>query len=120
MFLRRALVLMRIGSKRNLLMKRQEIHLQNNMEINQDVVNIALTSIIAVAGWALRVVWDSVKALQGADKELTKELSEIKTLVKGDYVRREEFDHKFSELTKAIFTKLDKISDKIDGKEDRR
>jgi hypothetical protein len=89
------------------------------MEINQDVLNIILGSIITITGWLLKTVHDSVKALQDADKKLTEELSDIKSLVKGDYVKRDEFDSKFDRLTTAIFTKLDKISDKIDGKQDK-
>jgi CHASE3 domain sensor protein len=60
-------------------------------------------------------VWQAVKDLQKADKDLTAKVAEIEVLVAGHYVKRDDLD----QLSKAIFAKLDRIEDKLDGKVDK-
>lgn len=66
-------------------------------------------------GFLLNSVWNSVKELQSTDLNLAKKVSEIEVLVAGNYIRKEEFDR----LSTAIFTKLDRIEDKLSNKVDR-
>lgn len=69
----------------------------------------------ALGGFFIKVIWDSVKELQEADRELTDRVHEVEKLIAGDYVRRDYLDGKID----AIFVKLDKIEDKVDRKVDK-
>ena len=83
--------------------------------IDQTLINWILACGGALLGAMLNAIWNSVKDLQSADKALTKQVSEIEVLVAGSYVKRDDMD----KLTTAIFTKLDRIEAKIDGKADK-
>lgn len=83
--------------------------------MDQTLINWLLGGFGALIGFLLNVVWQSVKDLQTADKQLATKVSEIEVLVAGDYVKKDEF----SDLGKALFAKLDKIEDKIDRKVDK-
>lgn len=60
-------------------------------------------------------MWQAVKDLQKADRDLATKVAEIEVLVAGDYLKRDEF----SETIKTMFTKLDRIEDKLNLKADR-
>ena len=66
-------------------------------------------------GWVLKVVWESLTALQMADKSLADKVATIEILVAGSYVTKDEFTKTLS----ALFAKLDRIEDKIDRKMDK-
>ena len=66
-------------------------------------------------GFLLTVIWEAVKDLQAADKALTTKVSDIEVLVAGTYVKKDEFNI----MANTIFSKLDRIMDKIDGKADK-
>ena len=66
---------------------------------------IATLLITATVKW----LWDSHKALQLADKELSEKVGKIEVLVAGQYITREEFDRGIQ----RIFEKLDHIESKI-------
>jgi hypothetical protein len=83
--------------------------------MSQEIFNIAIGIISTLGGWWLKVMWDSLKELQAADKELVDKLSRIEILVAGNYVRREEFDR----VVERLFIKLDHIELKIDAKADK-
>lgn len=83
--------------------------------MDQTIVNWMLAAFGSLLGFMLNVVWQSAKDLQKADKELTAKVAEIEVLVAGGYVKKDEF----SDLSKALFAKLDKIEDKIDRKADK-
>jgi hypothetical protein len=83
--------------------------------MSQEIYNIALGLAGTLGGWWLKVMWDSLKELQSADKDLTEKVSRIEVLVAGNYVKREEFDRAFERL----FVKLDSIELKIDAKADK-
>lgn len=83
--------------------------------IDQAVFNIVLTVAAALGGWYLKAMWDSVKDLRNADRELADKLAAIEVLVAGKYVPREHFERSVNEL----FRKLDRIYDKLDGKVDK-
>lgn len=83
--------------------------------MDQVIVNWLLAGFGALIGFLLTVVWQAVKDLQQADNELTNKVAEIKVLVAGDYVKKDEF---LKSVT-ALFTKLDRIEDKLDKKADK-
>jgi len=66
-------------------------------------------------GVLMKMMWDSYKSLKETDKELADKVSNIEVLVAGQYVKREDF----AQVTNQIFTKLDKILDKLDQKVDK-
>lgn len=84
--------------------------------MEQTLVNWFLAGFGGVIGFLLKSVWESVKELQHADKELAAKVGEIEVLVAGAYVRKEEL----VKINEAIFTKLERIEYKLDGKADKR
>lgn len=82
---------------------------------NQQLFNMVFAVAGALGGWWMKAIWESVKDLNKADQELSSQVSDLKVLVAGGYVRTEQFDS----MSKAIFTKLDRIEDKLDGKVDK-
>lgn len=56
-----------------------------------------------------------VRALQSSERDMMDKLSAIEILVAGKYIQRDEMH----EHIKALFTKLDKIETKLDGKVDK-
>lgn len=75
-----------------------------------------LFGVIAVLfGWLARIMWTSIRDLQQSGSDTAEKVQKIEVLVAGDYVRKVDLDRKVD----AIFTKLDKISDKLDGKVDK-
>lgn len=83
--------------------------------MEQQLFNIAVGVAGALGGWWMKAMWDAVKELKVADERLASQVSDLKVLVAGDYVRREMFDR----LSDAIFAKLDRIESKLDGKADK-
>lgn len=83
--------------------------------MDQGLINWLLAGFGTLIGFLLRAVWQAVKDLQDADKQLANKVGRIEVLVAGDYVKRETFDR----LSDALFTKLDRIENKLDGKVDK-
>lgn len=81
----------------------------------QSLINIIIAIVNFFGGWTLKIIWDALRALQDADKDLTNKVSSIEVLVAGNYVSRDEFQKTII----AVFTKLDRIEDKIDHKADK-
>lgn len=63
----------------------------------------------------MKVLHESVRDLQEADKKLAEKVGSVEVLVAGNYVKRDEL----AQSLNAIFAKLEKISDKLDGKADK-
>lgn len=85
-------------------------------------VNAALVVITFLGGIVMKVVWDAISALRQSlaemrqeDTKLASKVQAIEVLVAGTYIKRDEFER----LSQAIFSKLDKIMEKLDGKVDR-
>lgn len=83
--------------------------------MDQAIINWLLTGFGALIGFLLNAVWQAVKDLQTADKELAGKVVEIEVLVAGAYVRKDEF----TQSVNALFAKLDRIEDKLDKKVDK-
>lgn len=83
--------------------------------MTQELFNIVVGVAGALGGWWLKVMWETLKDLQVADKELMDKVSKIEVLVAGAYVKREEFDR----VAQRLFEKLDHIENKLDHKADK-
>lgn len=77
--------------------------------------NIGIGLISAMLGWWLNNVWASLKELQAADRELAEKVASIEILVAGQYVTRDEFNN----VLNQVFSKLDRIIEKLNAKADR-
>lgn len=84
--------------------------------MDQTIINWLLAGFGALIGFLLNAVWQAVKDLQTADKQIVEKVSQIEVLVAGAYVKKDDF---MSHMM-ALFTKLDKIEDKIDRKADKQ
>ena len=84
--------------------------------MDQQLINWLIAAFGGILGFILHAVWDAVKDLQKADKEMAEKVSNIEVLVAGNYVKKEEFDQSIQRL----FEKLDHIDEKLDGKVDRK
>jgi len=83
--------------------------------MDQALVNWLMAGFGGLIGFLLNVVWQSVKDLQKADRVLAERVGEIEVLVAGSYITKTDF----TQVTDAIFRKLDRIEDKLDGKADK-
>lgn len=83
--------------------------------MDQQFFNIAVAMVGGLGGWIMNTMWQSLKELQTADKDLADKVGAIEILVAGQYIKRDDFD----KVADAIFRKLDKIEDKLDGKADK-
>ena len=83
--------------------------------MDQALVNWLLAGFGGLIGFLLNVVWQAVKDLQKVDKVLAERVGEIEVLVAGSYITKTDF----TQVTDAIFRKLDRIEDKLDGKADK-
>lgn len=83
--------------------------------MDQQIFNIAVALVGALGGWWMNTMWQSLKDLQKADRELADKVAAIEILVAGEYVKRESFDR----AVDRIFEKLDNIDAKLNGKADK-
>ena len=81
----------------------------------QTFINIAIGLIGALGGWVLNNLKSSIDELRKADSALADKVQHIEVLVAGTYVKRDDME----KLGSALFTKLDKIEAKLDGKADK-
>lgn len=81
----------------------------------QAIINWLLGVFGMLIGILVRSLWQAVKDLQESDKEIIDKVNSVEVLVAGQYVKQDEFNR----LSDAIFKKLDRIEDKLDGKEDK-
>jgi hypothetical protein len=83
--------------------------------MDQELINWLLGGFGGVLGFLLKSIWDAVKDLQIADKDLADKVGRIEVLVAGEYVKRADFD----KVMLRLFEKLDHIEEKIDNKQDK-
>ena len=80
--------------------------------MDQTIVNWILTGLGTLLGFLLNAVWQAVKDLQSADKQLADKVATIEILVAGEYVSKEDFERTIQRL----FEKLDPMEEKFDRK----
>lgn len=83
--------------------------------MDQVIINWLLGGFGTLIGFLLNAVWQAVKDLQKTDKELAEKVSTIEVLVAGSYVKYDQFDA----LRSALFSKLDRIEEKLSTKADK-
>lgn len=83
--------------------------------MDQTVINWILAALSGAIGFFLRAMWETVKDLQKADKDLAEKVGGIEVLVAGAYVTKDEH----TRVLHALFSKLDRIEDKLDSKADK-
>ena len=83
--------------------------------MDQTYLNYLFGAINLILGGFIKAMWDSYKELKKTDADLADKVNKIEVLVAGQYVKRDDFDR----VANQIFSKLDKISDKLDGKADK-
>jgi uncharacterized protein YcbK (DUF882 family) len=81
----------------------------------QDIINAAIGVAGALGGWWLKTIWAALRELQKADQMLAEKVSAIEVLVAGQYIRRDEFE----KMATALFSKLDKIYERLESKADK-
>lgn len=84
--------------------------------MDQQLFNIVFAVAGALGGWWMKAMWEAVKNLELADRHLSSEVSDLKVLIAGQYVKQDSF----GKLSSAIFAKLDRIEDKLDNKVDKQ
>lgn len=83
--------------------------------MTQELFNIAAGIAGVLGGWWLKVMWESLRDLQDADKQLVEKVSRIELFVAGNYVNKDEFNR----FLGRIYDKLDSIENKLDSKVDK-
>jgi len=83
--------------------------------MEQIMINWVLGGLGTLLGFLLHVIWQAVKELQTADKDIMKKVSSIEVLVAGSYMTRAEL----SDVMKTVFNKLDRIEAKVSRKADK-
>lgn len=83
--------------------------------MDQVLINWMLGGFGTLIGFMLHVIWQAVKDLQHTDKELADKVATIEVLVAGSYVKYDQFDA----LRSALFSKLDRIEEKLSTKVDK-
>jgi hypothetical protein len=81
----------------------------------QVAFNIALGLISFLGGWIIRIIWQGQEDQRKAHKELHDDVTQMKVLVAGEYMRRDEM----RAMLDAVFAKLDRIYDKLETKVDK-
>ena len=83
--------------------------------MEQMMINWLLGGFGTLIGFLMHILWQAVKDLQSSDKDMNDKISDIEVLVAGSYMTRAEL----TEIMKTVFTKLDRIEQKLDKKADR-
>jgi hypothetical protein len=79
------------------------------------IIETLLAIVAFFGGMFVKGLNDSVKSLHAQDAALSDKVHSMETLVVGEYVKRAEL----SSWGDAIFKKLDRIENKLDGKADK-
>jgi antirestriction protein len=74
----------------------------------QHIIDLGLGAVMAVMGWFARELWAAVK-------ELKSDLSKLREQLPTTYVTKDDYREDMKEI-KGL---LNKISDKLDGKQDK-
>ncbi len=83
--------------------------------MDQQLFNVLFAVVGVLGGWWMKATWEALKSLEHADRALSTQVGELRVLVAGGYVKTEQFESHSS----AMFSKLDRIEDKLDGKVDK-
>jgi hypothetical protein len=85
------------------------------MSFDQSLFNVVVGFAGICGGWVLKTLWEAINTTQKNQRETEQQVSELKVLVAGHYVTRNEFN----DTMNGIDTKLDYIVDALNKKQDR-
>ena len=81
----------------------------------QYLFNLLFVTLLGIVSWYVKRTSADIQTLQTTDDKIIRDLTEMRILVAGQYVTRAEL----TDMMKALFTKLDRIEEKISLKADR-
>jgi len=81
----------------------------------QTTFNVAIAIAGFLGGWVLNSIKDSIRELSKTDALMVDKIQAIEVMVAGKYVTYEMLDKRLG----AMFTKLDRIEEKLDKKVDK-
>lgn len=81
----------------------------------QTIINVAVALSGGLGGWILNSLKTEQEQHRKDLSELTEKVHSIDVLVAGTYVKRDDME----KISTAIFTKLDRIEQKLDSKMDK-
>jgi hypothetical protein len=81
----------------------------------QYLFNVLFVALLGVVSWYVKQTSADIKTLQTTDDKINSDLTEMRILVAGQYATRAEL----TAMVKALFTKLDRIEEKVSQKVDR-
>ncbi len=81
----------------------------------QTLINIAIALAGGLGGWILNSLKSDIIQHRKDLVELADKVHHIDVLVAGTYVKRDDME----KISSALFTKLDRIESKLDGKVDK-
>jgi hypothetical protein len=87
----------------------------NEIPTAQYLLNIAFSLAGLLGGWVMKFFYDQLHDLAVQDQRLAEKVQAIEILVAGEYVKRDQLER----LQEALFSKLDRIESKLDGKVDK-
>lgn len=81
----------------------------------QTIINTLIALVAFFGGVWVKSISESLREMKLTDAQLADKVQGIEILVAGQYAKREEIDN----LSRALFAKLDRIEQKLDGKVDK-
>ena len=75
----------------------------------QVLFNIALSVILLGLGWAMRLLFETIKSLRVKDDEIYEKVSDLAIHLPENYISKPDF----REFKDKLFTQLNRIEDKI-------
>lgn len=94
---------------------------------NQTIINTAIGLIGALGAIILKSVREDMKDLRNGNTKTADRVHEIETLIAGQYIKRGESQqitdtifNKLDSMSQNILARFDALSDKLDGKLDKR
>lgn len=83
------------------------------LELNT-AFEIALAIIGVFSLWAIKTAIYFIEEQKKAKEDLEERVRKVELLVIGEYIKRPEFEAKLDSLTREIFNRFDKLSDKLE------
>lgn len=75
----------------------------------QTAFNVSAGALGLLGGWVLKTLWEAMR-------DVRKDVSSLRETIPETYVRRDSF----IEFRRELFSQLNRIEDKIDGKADKQ
>lgn len=83
--------------------------------MDQTIINLIIAATGGLFGFIMKSLYEAIKELQKADRDLADKVSSIEVLVAGKYVTRDEL----ATAINRIVSQLDRIEEKLQGKADK-